>query len=110
MEDLREVYDNFLASYDGLIVEFARRRASKKQMEKVATEAQLKLDKLREEDAVEREVFHNDRGNWLPSDIWQGLTDSPPSFTVVRADLSGPSVAELPRKTVEEALSRLRAA
>ena len=115
MQELRDVYQNFLDAYDGLIVEFARRRAVKRQMEKVAAEAHGKLLRLYDDDLAEREAFRNERGDFLPSDIWGGLDSLPPRFEVSRVDrLQGDdggveSTAELPRKTVEEALKRLRA-
>ena len=112
MEDLCETYDNFLHAYDRLIVEAARRRAVKKQMERVAEEAQAKLEQLYEDDLAEREHFRTEQGDFLPSDIWQGLNALPPKFGVGRADgMDGQddSIPELPRKTVDEALKRLKA-
>lgn len=110
LEDLREVYDNFLGAYDGLIVEVARRKAVKNQMEKVVREAQAKLEKLYEDDAGDRDAFRMDQGDYLPSDIWPGLAHPPPKFAISRVDDENDSVPDLPRKTVEEALKRLKAA
>jgi autophagy-related protein 17 len=93
-----------------LIVEVARRKAVKNQMEKVVREAEAKLEKLYEADAAERDAFGLDHGDYLPSDIWPGLANPPPRFVISRADNEGGSVPELPRKTVEEALKRLKAA
>ena len=89
LEDLREVYDNFLGAYDGLIVEVARRKAVKNQMEKVVREAQAKLEKLYEDDAADRDAFRMDQGDYLPSDIWPGLANPPPKFVFSRADDQG---------------------
>jgi autophagy-related protein 17 len=110
LESLREIYRNFLGAYDGLIVEVARRKAVKNQMEKVVRDAEAKLEKLYEADAADREAFGFDHGDYLPSDIWPGLANPPPRFVISRADSEGGSVPELPRKTVEEALRRLKAA
>ena len=112
MEDLCETYDSFLHAYDRLIVEAARRRAVKKQMERVAEEALAKLEQLYEDDLAEREHFRAEQGDFLPSDIWQGLTALPPKFGVGRvggAEGQDDSIPELPRKTVDEALKRLKA-
>ena len=109
LEDLREVYNNFLGAYDGLIVEVARRKAVKNQMEKVVREAQAKLEKLYEDDAADRDAFHMDQGDYLPVDIWPGVAHPPPKFVISRADEESGSVPDLPRKTVEEALKRLKA-
>lgn len=110
LEDLREVYEKFLGAYDGLIVEVARRKAVKSQMEKAVREAQAKLDKLYEDDAADREAFRMDQGDYLPSDIWPGLANPPPKFVISRADDESGSVPDLPRKTVEKALKRLKSA
>lgn len=109
MDDLCEVYENFLHAYDGLIVEVARRKAVKRQMERLANEAQVKLDQLFEEDQVLRDTFREEQGDYLPSDIWLGLGSMPPKFAFSRLNEDDGSVPDLPRKTVEDALRRLKA-
>lgn len=109
MDDLCEVYENFLHAYDGLIVEVGRRKAVKRQMERVANEAQAKLDQLFEEDQALRDTFREEQGDYLPSDIWHGLASLPPKFAFSRLNEDDGSVPDLPRKTVEDALRRLRA-
>ena len=109
LEELREVYEDFLGAYDGLIVEVARRRAVKNQMEKVVREAHAKLEKLYQDDAEERETFRAEKGDFLPSDIWPGLANPPPKFAMSRVDEQNDSVPDLPRDTVQEALKRLKA-
>lgn len=108
MEELCDVYANFLNAYDGLIVETARRRAVKKQMEKIAHEAQARLENLYDEDLAEREVFRTEQGDFLPSDIWAGLGSLPPRFAFQRIDDGDDSIPELPREKVGEALRRLK--
>jgi autophagy-related protein 17 len=109
LEDLRDVYRNFLGAYDGLIVEVARRKAIRNQMDKVVREAHSKLQQLYEDDIEEREAFRLDQGEYLPMDIWSGLSDPPPKYAFSRIGEDRGSVPELPRKTVEEALKRLKA-
>lgn len=110
LEDLRDIYRNFLGAYDGLIVEVARRIAVRNQMEKVMREAHSKLQQLYEDDVEKREAFRLDQGEYLPLDIWSGLSDPPPKYAFSRVDDGQGSVPDLPRKTVEEALKRLKAA
>jgi autophagy-related protein 17 len=110
LEDLRDVYRSFLGAYDGLIVEVARRKAVRNQMEKVIREAHSKLQQLYEDDTEEREAFRVDQGEYLPMDIWSGLSDPPPKYAFSRIGDDRESVPDLPRKTVEEALKRLKAA
>ena len=110
MEDLCETYDNFLNAYDRLIVEAARRRSNKKQMERIVEEAHSKLEQLYENDLTERDLFRTEQGDFLPSDIWHGLHSLPPRFGFGRVDgVEDDSIPELPRKTVDEALKRLKA-
>ena len=108
LEDLRDVYDNFLAAYDGLIVEVARRKAIKVNMDKIIQEAHGQLEKLFDDDMAQREAFRQDQGDYLPSDIWPGLADPPVRYAFTRTDDSGGSIPDLPRRTVEEAYRRLQ--
>lgn len=109
MEELCDTYDRFLHGYDRLIVEAARRKAIKKQMERVVEEAQSRLDQLYDDDLKERELFRDEQGEFLPGDIWEGLNALPPKFGFDRRDGDEEgSVPELSRKTVEEALRRLK--
>ncbi|EXJ90747.1 hypothetical protein A1O1_03851 [Capronia coronata CBS 617.96] len=110
MEELCDYYANFLHAYDGLIVEVARRRTVKKQMERVVADAHAQLEQLYEQDCKLRSDFKSDLGEYLPSDIWDGVNALPPRFAINRADEEGfvASVPDLPRKTVEDALRRLK--
>lgn len=110
MEELCNYYANFLHAYDGLIVEVARRRAVKKQMDRVVAEAQAQLEGIYEQDHKLRMEFKSDLGEYLPSDIWSGVNALPPRYVISRADDEGfvASVPELPRRTIEEALRRLK--
>ena len=109
LEELRDVYENFLRGYDGLLVEVARRRSVRTHMEKVVKDAQARLEQLYEDDLADRNAFHEEQGDYLPSDIWSGLADPPPKYSIMRAEDGGQSLPDLPRKTVEEALKRLKA-
>jgi autophagy-related protein 17 len=109
MEELCDYYANFLHAYDGLIVEVARRRAVKKQMERIVNEAHAQLEQLYESDQQLRLDFKADHGEYLPSDIWSGVNTLPPRYAITRADEEEViSVPELPRRTVEDALRRLK--
>ncbi len=108
MEELCEYYANFLHAYDGLIVEVARRRTVKKQMERIVAEAHTQLEQMYDSDRQLRMEFKTDHGEYLPSDIWSGVNTLPSRFAIARADDEDVSVPELPRRTVEEALRRLK--
>ncbi|KAJ9614427.1 hypothetical protein H2200_002563 [Cladophialophora chaetospira] len=108
MEELCEYYANFLHAYDGLIVEVARRRTVKKQMERIVAEAHTQLEQMYEADQQLRMEFKTDHGEYLPSDIWTGVNTLPPKYAIAKADEEDVSVPELSRRTVEEALKRLK--
>lgn len=111
MGELCDVYSNFLKAYDGMIVEAARRRTVRKRMEKIVQEAQGQLDQLYEDDLNEREAFRTEQGDFLPSDIWHGLSSLPARFAFQRLNDEGRgSVPELPKEAVAAALKRLKAA
>ncbi|RDW76774.1 autophagy-related protein 17 [Aspergillus mulundensis] len=77
LSDLSSLYDGFLDAYDGLIIEVARRRHVRHRVEKILRDARNKLDVLYEEDVHARETFRVEQGDFLPSDIWPGLSREP---------------------------------
>ncbi|KAM5437172.1 Autophagy-related protein 17 [Microsporum ferrugineum] len=88
LNDLRGLYMGFLDAYDGLILEVARRMSAKKAAEDILKDARARLDALYEEDAQAREAFRIDQGDYLPSDIWPGLSVGPSRvvFQRIRAE------------------------
>lgn len=77
LSDLHSLYDGFLDAYDGLILEVARRKHVRQRVEKVLRDTRQKLDHLYEEDVNARETFRVEQGDYLPSDIWPGLSREP---------------------------------
>jgi autophagy-related protein 17 len=58
------------------------------------------------EDAAEREAFRLDQGDFLPSDIWPGLSNPPSRYEIVSLDKDVSDLPELPKKLIEQALRR----
>lgn len=87
LANLRALYDGFLEAYDGLILEVSRRKHMRRRVEKVLRDASQKLDQLYEEDVNAREAFRVERGDYLPSDIWPGVSKAPMRIEFLR--LSG---------------------
>ncbi|KAL2820877.1 autophagy-related protein 17 [Aspergillus cavernicola] len=77
LSDLSSLYDGFLDAYDGLIIEVARRRHVRHRVEKILRDTRQKLDVLYKEDVNARETFRVEQGDYLPSDIWPGLSREP---------------------------------
>ncbi|KAL4920092.1 autophagy-related protein 17 [Aspergillus aurantiobrunneus] len=77
LSELSSLYDGFLDAYDGLIIEVTRRKHVRHRVEKILSDTRHKLDTLYEEDVNARETFRVEQGDYLPSDIWPGLSREP---------------------------------
>lgn len=118
LDSMTSFYTGYLASYDGLILEVRRRREKEEKMKDVLRRAMEKVERIREEDCRERERFRREVGDFLPSDLWEGLRrDAPVWECVVYGEGGGEdggegegeegvSTPELRREVVEEAERR----
>ncbi|KAI8931327.1 hypothetical protein NX059_011668 [Plenodomus lindquistii] len=70
----RDFYLRFDIAYAELLVEISARRRRYDKMVRKAEEAQRELDRLRNEDEKARELFTREQGDYLPLDIWRGLS------------------------------------
>ncbi|GAM39399.1 hypothetical protein TCE0_034f10918 [Talaromyces pinophilus] len=138
LADLRSLYVGFLDAYDGLILEVSRRKHMRQGIERVLRETRVKLDQLYEEDINAREAFRVEQGDYLPSDIWPGLSRAPMRIkfsklsggklpavtgqddgdevpvegTAIEDEESidgGDYIPDLPKHVVDEAIGRLKA-
>ncbi|KAL8668471.1 MAG: hypothetical protein Q9168_006898 [Polycauliona sp. 1 TL-2023] len=106
LESLGDFYSGYLSAYDNLLVEIGRRQFMEQQMERVLQDAMRKLDELHEEDSHKREVFKTDYGDFLPVDIWPGLTDPPLRFEA--AQVSGTEkVPDISKSVIQRAIHRV---
>ncbi|EPS38238.1 hypothetical protein H072_7927 [Dactylellina haptotyla CBS 200.50] len=85
LDELQRLTDHYVLfgeAYDALLVEVGRRIAVQRQKDSIIQEALAKIDMLNEGDLNEREQFRSEFGDYLPSDIWPGLSDPPgaPTF------------------------------
>jgi len=111
LESMRLFYENYYASYDGLILEVARRKQSEEKVKAIMKKAMEQMDKLVEADMREREAFRGDVGEFLPFDLWGGVADPAPKWTFSRAENGAKSHNESPdleRSVVEAAIRRDR--
>ncbi|KAL9593612.1 MAG: hypothetical protein Q9219_007471 [cf. Caloplaca sp. 3 TL-2023] len=103
---LEDFYVGYLGAYDYLLVEIGRRQFMEQQMEKVVQDAARKLDTLYEEDHARRELFKKEYGDFLPIDIWPGLTDPPIQFeTRPRDGLE--RAPEISKSVIQRAIHRV---
>lgn len=86
MEELKDFYDRYANAYDSLILEVERRRAAQERVAGIWRKAKENVDKLLEADQVARDTFCNDVGEFLPTDLWDGMRGPAPRWRVVRED------------------------
>jgi len=106
--ELARFYNGFLAAYDNLLVEVGRRKDAGKRMKHIQEEAATKLETLHQEDAEERALFKASHGEFLPMDIWPGLTAAAPRYNISLVEGNG-SVPDISASVVQKAIRRVNA-
>lgn len=105
LESMRLFYENYLSSYDSLILEVYRRKEAEGKIKGIVEKAMEQVGKIYEADKREREGFRIDVGEYLPVDLYEGVNDSAPRWEIV---LGEGKVPNLERDRVEEAERRER--
>jgi autophagy-related protein 17 len=80
MESVRLFYENYHASYDSLIMEVYRRKQSEEKVKSIMRKAIEQIEKVVEVDTRERDAFRGDVGDFLPGDLWRGVTEAAPRW------------------------------
>ena len=107
LEGLREFYLGFLRAYDNLLIEIGRRKIVKGKIEKVAQDAMTKIERLSEDDAAERDSFRKEQGDFLPADIWPGLTDDPMQYQISVVDGGAGKMPDVSDIAIQQAINRM---
>lgn len=102
MTDLREIYERYAGAYDSLILEVERRRAVDDKIAGVWRKAQDSVDKMLEADQASREAFRHDVGEFLPTDLWEGMQGPARRWKMVAVEGDD----EAPGRSVVEAATR----
>ncbi|KOS21737.1 Autophagy-related protein 17 [Escovopsis weberi] len=76
MREMRDFYDRYASAYGGLLLEVERRRTVEAKVLSVWRKAQESVDKILEVDRTSRELFRNEVGEFLPTDLWAGMQAS----------------------------------
>lgn len=108
LEGLSVFYDGFLLAYDNLLIEIGRRKTFEHKMEKVAQDALAKIQKLYEDDVDERATFKQQKGDFLPADIWPGLTAGPIRYELVLVGDGAEKVPDVSKSIIQRATTRVR--
>ncbi|CAG8495921.1 4140_t:CDS:10 [Ambispora gerdemannii] len=77
-------YEEFLKSYDYMILEIDRRHEVREIHEKLAEEYLAKLENLYIEEAQNRDLFFQKHGRYLPMDLCPPLTEPPIRFEIIQ--------------------------
>lgn len=107
LEGLRFFYEGFLGAYDNLLIEIGRRKVLELKMERVAQDAMTRIQKLFEEDEEEREIFRKEQGEFLPRDIWPGLTAEPLRYNVLPVSGNYEEVPNISKSVIQQAIRRV---
>ncbi|KAL8747768.1 MAG: hypothetical protein Q9184_007554 [Pyrenodesmia sp. 2 TL-2023] len=106
LSSLEDFYGGYLGAYDNLLVEIGRRQFMEQAMEKVVQDAMRKLDTLYGEDSARRESFKHSYGDFLPIDIWPGLTNPPLQYET--RQLGGAErVPDISKSVIQRAIRRV---
>jgi autophagy-related protein 17 len=73
MDELRRFYDGYAGAYDSLLLEVERRRGVEDKILGLLRKAREGVEKIVEADRREREVFREEVGEFLPTDLWVGM-------------------------------------
>ncbi|QSZ31503.1 hypothetical protein DSL72_001070 [Monilinia vaccinii-corymbosi] len=80
LEGMRLFYENYHSSYDGLILEFHRRKIAEEKAKTIARKAMEQISKLYDVDMKERNDFKNEVGDFLPVDLYPGINAPAPKW------------------------------
>ncbi|KAF3769760.1 autophagy-related protein 17 [Cryphonectria parasitica EP155] len=101
MENLRYFYDGYANAYDSLILEVKRRRAVETKIQGIWRKAKEAVDKLVETDWKDRETFRSEVGDYIPTDLWVGMSGPLRKWEVVRAQVDESSASPEDDKIAE---------
>lgn len=105
MDNLRDFYDGYANAYDSLILEVERRRAVEEKIHGIWRKAKEAVDKLVESDWRDRETFRAEVGEYVPTDLWVGMSGPLRRWEVVRAN-GGDSPASGSKEAMGEEMPR----
>ena len=84
LEAMRIFYENYHASYDGLILEVHRRKQNEEKVKALLKKTMEQIEKIREADIREREAFRGDVEDFMPGDLWEGVGAVGPQWAIVQ--------------------------
>lgn len=107
MDTLREFYDGYASAYDSLILEVERRRSVEEKIHNIWRKAKDAVDKLVESDWRDREQIRTEVGEYIPTDLWAGMSGPLRRWEVVRAQELGVDTTGAPPGQEENSTAAL---
>ena len=89
MDQLRLFYEGYVGAYESLILELERRRSVQDKIQSVWRKAKETVHRLVEADVKERELFRQEIGEFLPTDLWVGMNGPVRRWDIVPVDDPG---------------------
>ena len=83
MREMREFYDGYASAYDGLVMEVERRKVVEDKVAAMWKKTRDGVEKLLDQDQSARDKFRSDVGEFLPTDLWEGMQGSATRWKVV---------------------------
>ncbi|RKF75999.1 Autophagy-related protein 17 [Golovinomyces cichoracearum] len=109
LESIRLFYESYYNSYDSLILEVHRRKLCQDRAQNILNKASDELNRIYQSDFREREEFCADVGEYLPLDLWPGISDVAPHWKFIRVDSGNNNqIPSMSPGVVERAAKRTR--
>ena len=109
LDGWRGFYSNFIHAYDNLLIEVGRRKDVEKRIARIRQDALTKIDRLVQEETMERQAFRQEQGDFLPVDIWPGLVKAPAKYELNKVEGAADSIPDISASVINKAIKRVSA-
>lgn len=106
MEQLRLFYEGYVGAYESLTLEVERRRLVEEKIKGILRKARDGVHRLVEADRREREVFRQEIGDFLPTDLWVGMDGPLQRWDLVPVDDAAEAGGSKPGRGDDPGLDR----
>lgn len=89
MKSLRLFYERYAGAYNSLLLEVERRKGVDEKIRGIWKKASESVDKILEADEMTREQFRGDVGEYIPTDLWDGMGNRAGRWKVVPIEDEG---------------------
>ena len=97
MKEMRDFYEGYSSAYSSLVLEAERRRSVEARVQSIWRKARESVDKILDADQASRDMFQQDVGEFLPTDLWAGMQGPAKRWTVVQEGQEEPEELQMPQ-------------